>query len=130
VLVLVDALADAILLAINPILFCFGEVTVVRRHVFLLTVLHVGFAFLQIAGLFRAQGAVLDTVGDAILLPGFATVHLVHPGMARVDDTRSGARGCGLGNGGTGEQQATDCQDQKRVRDFVDHVCVNPRGIG
>jgi len=46
----------------------------------LLTVLHLGFSFLQIGRLFRAQGAVLNAVGDAILLPGFAAVDLIHPG--------------------------------------------------
>ena len=92
-LVLIDTLADSILLPINPILFRLGEMTVVRRHVLFLAVLHVGFAVLQIAGLFRAQGAVLDAVGDAILLVRFATVYLIDAGMARIDYARSSARG-------------------------------------
>jgi len=130
VLLFVDAPADAVLLAINSLLFCLGEVAVVRGHVLLLTVLYAGFALLQIAGLFRAQGAVVDAVGDAILLASFAAVYLIYPGMAGIDDARSGARGgCGLGNGGAGKHQAADCQDQKRVRDFVDHTVVNPRRI-
>ena len=126
-LVLVDALADSILLPINPILLRLGEMTVVRRHVLFLTVLHAGFAVLQIAGLFRAQGAVLDATGDAILLVRFATVYLIDAGMARIDYARSSARGCcGLGNRGTGEHQSPDSQDQKRLRDLVDHIGVNP----
>jgi hypothetical protein len=128
VLVLMDAPADAIFSPIEPNLFRLGQVALVRGHVFLFPCLQAGFAVLQVAGFFRAQGAVLDAVGNAILLPGFATVYLIHPGMARIDNTRSSGRGrcCGLGNGGTGEHQPTDCQDQERVRDFVDHICVNP----
>ena len=126
-LVLIDTLADSILLAIDPILFRLGEMTVVRRHVFFLAVFHAGFAVLQITGLFRAQGAVLDAVGDAILLVGFAAVYLIDAGMAGIDYTRSSARGCcGLGNRGTGEHQSADSQDQKRLRDLVDHIGVNP----
>ena len=70
VLILIDALANAVLLPVNPILFRLGEVAIVRGHIFLLTVLHVGFSFLQIGGLLRSQGAVLNAVGDAILLLG------------------------------------------------------------
>jgi len=91
VLVLVDALADSILLPINPILLRLGEVTVVRSHVLFLAALHVGFAVLQIAGLSRAQGAVFNAVGDAILLVGFAAVYLIHAGMARIDYARPSA---------------------------------------
>src|SRR4029077_6785645 len=113
VFVFVDAAADAILLAIDPLLFGLSQVTVVRGHVFLLTVLHAGLALLQIAGLFRAQGAIVDAVGDAILLASFAAVYLINPGVARIDNARSSARGgCGLGNGGAGKYQAADCQDQ------------------
>jgi hypothetical protein len=31
-----------------------------------------------------------------------------------------------LGNGGTGKHQACGCQDQERVRDFVEHRYANP----
>jgi len=114
VLILIDALADAILLTIDPVLFRFGQMSVVRCHVSLLAVLHAGFAVFQIAGLLRAQRTILDAVGNAILLVGFATVYLIDPRMAGINDARSGARGgCGLGNGGGGEYQASDCQDQE-----------------
>jgi hypothetical protein len=53
VLVFIDTLADAVLLAINSLLFCFGEMAVVSGHVFFLAILDAGFALLQIAGLFR-----------------------------------------------------------------------------
>ena len=113
-LILIDALADAILLTIDPVLFRFGQMSVVRCHVFLLAVLHAGFAVFQIAGLLRAQRTILDAVGNAILLVGLATVYLIDPRMAGVDNARSGTRGgCGLGNGGAGEYQASDCQDQE-----------------
>jgi len=46
VLVLVDGLADPILLPVNPVLFCFREMAVVRCHVLLLAILHACFAFL------------------------------------------------------------------------------------
>jgi len=90
-LVPMDTPADAILLPVKPALFRLGQVAVVRGHVFLFPRLQTGFAVLQVAGFFRTQGTVLDAVGDAILLPGFATVYLIHPGMTRVDNARSGA---------------------------------------
>ncbi len=110
-LILVDALTDAILLTINPVLFSFGQMSVVRCHVSLLTVLDAGFAVFQIAGLLRAQRTILDAVGNATLLVGFAAIYLIDPRMAGIDDARSGTRGgCGLGNGGADEHQPSDCQ--------------------
>jgi len=127
VLVPVDAPTDPILLPINSVLLGLGQVAIVRRHVPLLAVLHAGFALLQIAGFFRSQGAVLDAVGDAVLLVGFAAVYLIHAGMARIDDARSGTRsGCGLGDRGARKHQTSNCQDQEQVREFVDHIGVNP----
>ena len=110
-----DSPADAILLPVNPALFRLSEVTVVSSHVFLFARLHAGFAVLQTASLLWAQGSILDPVGDTILLASFATVHLVHPRMARIDNAWSsacGGRSWGLSNGGTGKQQPCDCQDQ------------------
>lgn len=46
VLVCIDALADAILLTVNPVLFRLGKMAVVRCHIFLLALLHTGFALL------------------------------------------------------------------------------------
>jgi hypothetical protein len=46
VLVFIDRLADAVLLPVNPVLLCFGQMAVVRRHILLLAVLDTGFAFL------------------------------------------------------------------------------------
>ncbi len=110
-LILVDALTDAILLTINPVLFSFGQMSVVRCRVSLLTVLDAGFAVFQIAGLLRAQRTILDAVGNATLLVGFAAIYLIDPRMAGIDDARSGTRGgCGLGNGGADEHQPSDCQ--------------------
>jgi hypothetical protein len=44
VLILIDTLADSILLPIDSIVFRLGEMTVVRRHVLFLAALHAGFA--------------------------------------------------------------------------------------
>ena len=46
VLVFIDALADAILLPVNPVLFRLGKMAVVPCHIFLLALLHAGFALL------------------------------------------------------------------------------------
>ena len=87
-LVPVDAPTDPILSPIDPVLLGLGQVAIVRRHVPFLAVLHAGFPFLQIAGFFRSQGAILDAVGDAVLLVGFATVYPIHARVARIDDAR------------------------------------------
>jgi hypothetical protein len=86
VLVPMDAAADVILSPVQPTLFRFGEVAVVRRHIFLFGCFQAGFPLLQAAGFLRAQGAVLDAIGDAILLPGFAAVYLIHARMAGIDN--------------------------------------------
>ena len=50
--------------------FCsrLGEMAVVRRHVFLFTVLHAGLALLQVGRLLRVQLPALDAVANALLL--------------------------------------------------------------
>jgi hypothetical protein len=48
VLVFVDALADAVLLTVDPFLFGLGQMAVVLRHVFIFAILHAGLALLQV----------------------------------------------------------------------------------
>jgi hypothetical protein len=101
VLVFVNALADAVLLAVDAILFRLGQVAVVFRHVFLLAILNRGFPLLEIRRLLRVQRSVLHPVGDTILLVLFALVDLVNARMAGINYTRARARSGagGLGSG-------------------------------
>ena len=92
-LVFVDGVADAILLAIDAVLLGLGEMTVVRRHIFLFAVLNIRLTLFEIGGLLRAQLAALDAIADALLLVFFATVDLVHARMAGIDDAGAGAGG-------------------------------------
>jgi len=55
VLVFIDALADAVLLAVDSALLTLGKVAVVRRHIFLFAVLNAGFALFEVRGLLRVQ---------------------------------------------------------------------------
>jgi hypothetical protein len=106
--------ADAILSPVEPMFFRLSQVAVVRGHVFPLPRLQAGFTVFQAAGFLRAQGAVPDPVGDAMLLPGFAMVYLIYAGMARIDNAWSSARGgSGLGKGGTGKHQPSDSENQE-----------------
>ena len=91
-LVLIDALADPVLLAIDSPLLALGEMAVVRRHVFLFTVLHASLALLQVGRLLRVQFPALDAVANALLLPFLTAVHLIHPRMARIDNARPRTR--------------------------------------
>src|ERR1035438_10124168 len=88
-LVLVYALADPVLLTIDPFLLGLGEIAVVLRHVLLLAVLHTGLALLEIGRLLRVQFAARDAVANALLLVFLATVHFIDPRMAGIDNTRS-----------------------------------------
>jgi hypothetical protein len=93
VFVLVDRLADAVLLAVDASLLGLREMTVVRRHIFLFAVLDARLTLFEVGGLLRAQLAALDAIGNAPLLVFFALVDLIHTRMARINDARSGARG-------------------------------------
>src|SRR5208282_2664137 len=92
-LVVVDALADPVLLTIDPFLLGLGEMAVVLRHVLLLAVLHTGLSLLKIRRLLRVQFAALDAVANALLLVFLATVHLIDTRMSGIDNTGARARG-------------------------------------
>jgi len=68
VLIFVDALADPVLLAIDPALLGLGQMAAVLRHISLFAVLHVGFTLFQIGRLMRVQFSVLDAIANALLL--------------------------------------------------------------
>ena len=112
-LVLIDALADSVLLAIDPFLLGLGEMAVVLRHVFLFAVLHAGFALLEVGCLLRIQFPALDAVANALLLFCLAAIDLIDARMAGIDNARArtGSRSCGLSRGGTSDHKATNCQD-------------------
>ena len=90
-LVLVDALADPVLLTIDPFLLGPGQMAVVLRHVRLFTILHTGLAILQVSGLLRSQRTVLNTIANALLLVFFTSVHLIDARMAGIDNARARA---------------------------------------
>ena len=112
-LVFVNRLADAVFAVIQVALLGLGEMAIVLRHVFLLGLLQIGFAVLEICTLLRIQLAVFDAISDALLLASFATIDLIDARMARIDHARAGAgrvAGCGLSSSGTSDHQSTDCQ--------------------
>jgi hypothetical protein len=91
VLVFVDALADPVLALIQVALFGLGQMAVMLRHVIGFLLLHAGLAPFQIGSLLRAQRAVVDAVGDTLLLILFAAVYLIYARVTRIDDARSSA---------------------------------------
>ncbi len=104
-LVLVNLSAGSILFPIELPLFSFGQVTIVSSHIGFFLVLDVLFAILQVRCLSRCQGAVLDAIGDAILLILLAAIDFIYAGMTRIDLTRSRpGRVLGLSSGGTSQQ--------------------------
>src|ERR1700682_2872358 len=111
-LVLIDALADPVLLAIDPFPLGLGEMAVVLCHVFLFAVLHTGLALLEVGRLLRIQFPALDAVANALLLLCLAAIHLIHARMAGIDNARARSRSriCGLSRSGTGDHESTDCQ--------------------
>src|ERR1700674_4179836 len=113
VLILVDALADAVLLTIDPFLLGLGEVAVVLRHVLLFVVLHAGLALLEMRCLLRIQFPALHAVANTPLLVLLPSVHFIDARMAGIDNARARSRSssCGLSRGGASEHKSPDCQD-------------------
>jgi len=113
-LVFVDLLAGTVLLPIELPLLALGQMTIVGGHISFLLVLDVLFLSFHVRSLSRRHGAVLDAVGDAVLLILLAPIDFVDARMARIDLPRSRA-GCvailGLSSGGANEQETTHCQD-------------------
>ena len=91
VLVFVDTLADAVLLAIDTTLLALCQMTVVLCHVSLFTVLDAGFALFEVGSLLRSQCAILNAVADALLLIFFALVDFIDARMARINNARTSA---------------------------------------
>ena len=90
VLVFVNLPALAVGFAIQLALVLFGEMPVVRCHVFLLVVHEALLALFQPCSLPRRELIVLDAICNAILLILFALVDLVHARMIGIID--AGAR--------------------------------------
>src|SRR5579864_6501346 len=107
-LVFVDALAHIVLAVVEIFLLGLGQMTVVSRHVFLLRILNALFAFFQTRSLSGRQLAIFYAIGDAVLLVGFAAIHLVDARMTRIDLSRTGLR---LSSGGANKHQTTHCQN-------------------
>lgn len=93
VLVARDAVADSIFLTIEPTLLGFGQMAIVRSHVFLFSVLEIALTLFQICSLLRTQLTAVDAVRDPSLLITLTPVHLVHAWMTGIDNTRTGTAG-------------------------------------
>ena len=92
-LVLVNGLADAVLLPVDALLLGLREMAVVRCHVFLFAVLHTGLTLFEVRSLLRTQLVVGNAIGNSPLLVRFALIDLVYARMAGIDNSGSGARG-------------------------------------
>ena len=112
-LVVVDVPAFVVFLAIQLALLGFRQVAVVRSHVLLFLPLNPILASLETRCLARRQFAVLDPVGNSILLAFFTVIDLVDPRMPRINHARAGAWSwsCGLSRGGRDTDQTANCQD-------------------
>ncbi len=86
-----DAPAHVIGFTIELTLMLLGEVALVLRHVFFLIILETLFSTFETARLSGSELTVLDAIGNAILLKGFATVDLVDARMTRINLTRTSA---------------------------------------
>lgn len=95
VLVFIDTFANSVLLTINPFLLGLREMAVVLCHVPLFAILYARFALFEVGGLPRIQLSTLKAIGDALLLPSFTTIDLVHARMAGIDDSGTRARRIG-----------------------------------
>ncbi len=91
VFVVVDPFAHVVGFMVELVLILLGEMAVVSSHITFFVVLQALLAVLQAGGLSRLQLSVLNSVGDPILLIGFASVDLIHARMAGVDLARTGA---------------------------------------
>ena len=93
-----------VLLLVELPLFALGQVTIVGGHISFLLVLDVLLLPFHVRGLPRRHSAVLDAVGDAVLLILFASVNFVNARMARIVLPRSRAVAVlGLSRGGAEE---------------------------
>ncbi len=88
----VDSLAHAIRFVVELTLVLLGEMAVVFRHVSFLIVLQALLAMLETGRLSGPELPILYAVGDAVLLPGFTPVDLIHTRMAGINVSRAGAR--------------------------------------
>ena len=85
-LVLVDAAADAVLLAIDAALLALGEMAVVFRHVRLFALLNARFALFKIGRFLRSQRAVFHAIANALLLVFLTLVDFIDARMTRIDN--------------------------------------------
>ena len=90
-LVSVDPLAHAIRLVIELTLVLLREMAVVFRHISFLVVLQALLAALETSGLSGPELPILHAVRDAVLLPRFTPIHLIHSRMTWINVARAGA---------------------------------------
>ena len=100
-LVFVDGLAHAVLSLVEVLLLSLGQMSVVSGHVLLFGLLNVRFALFNMCSLSRRELAVLNPVGDALLLIGLTAVDLVDARMTRIDLSRSTSPMVITGSSGT-----------------------------
>lgn len=67
------------------------EMAVVFRHIFFLVVLQALLAVLQAGRLSGPELPILHAVRNAVLLPGFTPIHLIHSRMPWINVARAGA---------------------------------------
>src|SRR5260370_1834885 len=93
VLVFVDALADPILLTIDPFLLRLGEMALLLRHFLLFTLLYNSLALLDFRPLLLIQFPALHAVPNPPFLVLLALVYFIDPWMAGIDNARARTRG-------------------------------------
>jgi len=90
------------------------EMAVIGSHIFLFVVLQTLLAAFQSRSLSGFQLAILDAVGDPILLIGLALIHLIHARMTGINlaSARAGSVAVlRLSSCGSENEQAARCQD-------------------
>jgi len=91
-LVFVDLPARAVLFAVDLLLLGFGQMSsAILRDVGLLLVLNPCVSLFYLSSLRRSHRAILEAVGDAILLALLTPVSLIDARMALVIDSGSGS---------------------------------------
>ncbi|SPE44193.1 exported hypothetical protein [Candidatus Sulfotelmatobacter sp. SbA7] len=113
VLVFVDLAALLVLLAVQLVLLLLGQMPAMGGHVSRFLILDALLVLFQTRGLSGGHIAILDAIGNAVLLVGLTLVDLVHPRVAGIILSRTrtalGVRRV-LGNCGAHRHQTSDCE--------------------
>src|ERR1019366_1535758 len=110
VLLGVDLRALFVLFLVEIGLFAVGQMAVMGRRVLLLLVRDVLLLALQLGRLFGRQFAILNSVGDAVLLFLLAVIHLVDARMGWVALDRASAMRVGVLGKARSDKQSAEGQ--------------------